>query len=292
MFIIKFEGRNKQMTGKELSKYREYANLTPKDLSDIFQINIKTLEKMEQRKDEIPLVYTHILRDMFENIILSPSIRKATDKFFSKLPSEGIQIWIYDRTIFPKYYLNERLNKKSDITFVEEQLILPQNTFRIQCLYDKTSCDECKETRKSLCKDGYYHLNDKKHKDLRTVSLTTLPIRNAEILNLNAEEINSSKNKRHRTNKNHNYFDQTCHSILNIPYKLETPKGPILVFMLGFENKLEKRENAYQVIKPTKDSNKIFTYEDVDLIKKLMKEVFEKDLKEILLAFNYLHVTD
>ena len=270
------------MTGKELAKYREYANLTTKELSELFQINIKTLEKMEQRKDDISPIYTCALRGMFENIVLSPILRKATDKFFSILPSEGIQIWIYDRTIFPKYYPSEKK--------VEEQLILQQNTFRIQCLYDKINCDGCKETRKSLCKDGYYHLNDKKHKDLRTVSLTTLPIRNAEILNLTAEEIHSNKNKRHRTNNNHNYYDQTCHSILNIPYKLETPKGPILVFMLGFENKLEKQKNAYQVIKPTKGSNKIFTYEDIDSIKKMMKDVFEKDLKDILIAFNYLKV--
>ncbi len=278
------------MQGKHIKMLRDHAALSQSDLAGMLNISSRTIAKWESEGDSpiIPL-YVTAFRTLLENLVLAPVLRKCEEeKVFKKIPAELIAIWLVRYSLLPiQYPALEFGVPYSDTTFWE--VILHENTARYQCLCVNTEVSNvC--FWKLFCKEKRRYFNDRIHRNPHTDSLTTYPLRSGECIRLAGDDIDASSHKRVPGRVNHFYHDQLCHSLLHVPYHIPDVHGPQPVVLLSLENKLERDgNNQWHVIPcPEGASGEVFTKEDEETAKDLVKKIYENDLRDIIDAFDYL----
>ena len=275
------------MKGKHIKYLRETAEYTQEKMAEVLNVSTRTIAKWESETDDlIAPIYASICQTSFENLILAPILRDCTKKIFQEVPAELVAIWLVRYSIFPLQYDIEYLYPFSDTNFWE--LILHENTARYQCL-----CNREKKPIKcnwySFCDGNQTLHNDRVHKNLQQTSLTTFPLQSGQLLNLAGDNISNHLNKRIPGRRNPHYHDQTCHSLLHVPYHLPHKSGPRPVALFSLQNKLKNENGKWRVMAfPEGTEGTAFTEEDERRVTNIVKTLYENELKKIIDAFDYL----
>jgi DNA-binding XRE family transcriptional regulator len=290
------------MEGKHLKLLRERARMTQVEMARLLDVSLRTLAKWESEETSISQVYAKACRDSFENFILTPLLRACAEKIFCEIPSEGVSIWLVRHTLVPLQYSPVILHSQQETlptslapqqTFWEA--ILHENTFRYQCLCKtKSERDQC--YRKGYCDKSRCYLNDRIHKSMtKYISQTIYPLYGGETLNLAGDDIAQARWKFSPRRFHTFYYDQLCHSLLHVPYHIPSITGPQPAALLSLENKLQKDEQKHWKVIPFPigvSGVKAYTPEEEQKAKDLIKEIYENDLKEVMMAFDYLPIEE
>lgn len=240
------------MLGRHVKFFREQAQLTQAQMSELLKVSPRTIAKFEAEEHvTIPDVHANTCRNSFESLLLSPVLRRCTQTIFDAVPSEFIGIWLVCKSLHDVVSLSEdeRLIRQSS------ELILHEYTARFQCLTSVgTICawktgDTCDHVGQAC-----FSRNDRVHKSMSQDSLTTEPLKAAKIVRLCGNKIDVHPFKRMPGRGNHYYNDHEGHSILHIPLFVRGHNFPQPVLLLSLENKLQEDQNGHwQVLKFPKD---------------------------------------
>lgn len=230
------------MKGKHIRLIRERAKMSQAAMAEILQVTQRTIAKWES-EEESPLspAYSAICRIAFENLLLAPLLKQATQQVFEKIPAECIKIWLVRYSLFPMQYADTT----REISPVQRswEVVLHENTTRYQCLYklpeEKRTC----RWKEEFCESDHCYQNDRIHINMeKQLSLVTFPLRKGESLNLTGDAIakHTYRGTRGLNRANALYHDQLCHSLLHVPYFIFGESAPQPVVLLFIDNKLEE----------------------------------------------------
>jgi DNA-binding XRE family transcriptional regulator len=275
--------------GKHITILRERADYTQAKMAEVLSVSTRTIAKWESETDDlISPIYAAICQTSFENLILAPILRNCTMNIFHEVPTELVAIWLVRYSIFPIRYDIKYVYPFSNTNFWE--LILHENTARYQCLCNREE-KPIKCNWYAFCDGNQTLHNDRVHKNLQQTSLTTYPLQSGQILNLAGDDISNHPCKRIPKRNNPHYHDQLCHSLLHVPYHLPHVSGPRPVALFSLQNKLEKDEHGkwrVMAFPEGKGGATAFTEDDERRVTNIVKTLYEKELKKIIDAFDYL----
>ncbi len=281
------------MKGKHIKLLRERARLSQAEMSNILNISLRTLAKWESDENTpISQAYTKVCRDSFENLILVPVLRMCAEKIFEVIQAEFVSIWLVRHSLAPIQYAHHDLLPGGSSFW---EVVLHENSCRYQCLC-KTDEEYQRCFRKDYCDRTRSHLNERSVKNMGAKnSQTTYPLQSGEILNLAGDDIMRFSKKYYPDRVHYYYNDKTCHSVLKVPYHIPTTTGPQPAVLLTLDNKLQQDDNMQWRVIPFPSSTsgvKAFTQDDENRAKTLIKKLYEKELKELTEAFDYIPSED
>ena len=230
------------MKGKHIRLIRERANMSQAAMADILQVTQRTIAKWESEEESsLSPAYSAICRIAFENLLLTPLLKQATQQVFEKIPAECIKIWLVRYSLFPMQYA-DTIGGTSPVQRFWE-VVLHENTTRYQCLYKLSDEKHTCRWKQEFCESDHCYQNDRIHINMeKQLSLVTFPLRKGESLNLTGDAIarHTYRGTRGLNRANALYHDQLCHSLLHVPYFIFGESAPQPVALLFIDNKLEE----------------------------------------------------
>jgi hypothetical protein len=270
------------MTGSDLKTLRTKTSTTLEAMATILTVTSRTLSKWEAEDEPIARPYVLAVRDRFVDSTLGPLLRSITQEVFRIAPSERINLWLVRDWV----------------------AILHSNTSRRQCLRPRSERDRCTWIH-GECSDDYCFHNPKISRPLGgELSLTTLPLRTGETLNLAGRHITDHPAKLFPTRNNEFLASGRCESLLHAPCLIPSDRGPRPVALLDLENRLDPDgSGSWGVRLPVPEDCEPgivygpeelsraraghFTAEDERRVKDLLSGHFRGDLGEFYRIFDY-----
>ncbi len=237
------------MTGRDLLELRKKAGMTQKEVADALGVSLRTIGNWE---GAVPLrmlspIESRSVREVLIEKVLGRkcAISNHLDQTFEAIPSEYIAIWLVEN----------------------QSCVLLPNAVRCHNI----------DTGKRMDTEALKAVSP-----LVNESLTTYPLRIAQILNLAGEAISQHKCKKYKGTRAANYSKGgVCESLLHVPVFIPSGRGPQPVLLLTLQNKLDDN-NQVKVAEPGVTS--IYTPEDESLAQQLavsFKDSLYEDLCQL-----------